>query len=434
MEPLILSGNVVFADGVRPAEIVVEGATIKAVEERGHGVPDTSEVIFPGFIDIHVHAREFPRPPETDQQALSGWESATRKETFSTAGSAAIDGGVTLYCAMPNDVVPPDDEHSYSRKIETASASPCPAVLFAAVTRCSEPWADLAYKVYLDSQPSSVGFASWRDLEETLPRYRGCRMFFHAEDPEVLSRFAAPGPRWKIRPPEAEFRAVERILELTAKFDLLSHVCHVSTEKAVVAIQAYNRQSKMPVTCEATPHHLFFSVDPDGNVSCHGDGTVQNPGLLECNPPLRSEHDRRFLLEALRDGLVDLLASDHAPHTLDDKRRGAAGMPHLDTLGPFAGWLMRDCGFSPVRVSEILSTAPAKVMSEDLNRRHGVIEPGAAASFSIMDLSRETEVEGATIKGRGPLQTRCGWSPFSGIPLPAAVKGTIILGKQHLFW
>jgi len=433
VEPVILSGNVVFADGVRPARIVLEGATIRTVEDCDQCPADNSELIFPGFIDIHVHAREFPRPSEKDRVALDAWEAATRKETFSTAGYAAINGGVTQYCAMPNDAVPPDDEQSYARKIETASASSCPAVLLAAITSRSEPWADLPYKVYLDSHPSTVTFTSWKDLEAALSRYRGCRVFFHAEDPEILSLSAGSGPRWQTRPPRAEIQAVERILELTAKFDLQTHICHVSTEEAVMTIQAYNRHAKWSVTCEATPHHLFFSVDKEGKVSCRCDGTVKDPRLLECNPPIRSEHDRRFLLEALREGLVDILATDHAPHTLDDKRRGAAGMPHLDTLGAFTGWLMRDCGFSPVRIAEVLSSAPARVISRDLTRPHGVLGHGAAASFSILDLSGETRVEGGTINGRGPLHTRCGWSPFSEIALPALVKATIVLGKQYFF-
>ncbi len=103
----------------------------------------------------------------------------------------------------------------------------------------------------------------------------------------------------------------------------------------------YNRVSEDRVTCEVTPHHLFFSIR-EGNVFAAGAKEIPASALLDCNPPLRPESDRRFLLDALKDGVVDLLASDHAPHTMDDKRSGSPGMPHLDTLGPFSGWLMSE--------------------------------------------------------------------------------------------
>jgi dihydroorotase len=354
MEPVSIKGRGVFADGVRPAQVLVDPETgsivsvseLESDEDRGH-------LLFPGFIDIHVHAREYPRPHSFDRQAIARWEAACRKETFRTAGEAAINGGVTLIAAMPNDPIPPDNPDVHAEKRLAAESSPCPVIMFASITERSEPWGDLPYKVYLDIAASAVSFTTWADLENALARYRGCRVFFHAEDPDTLAKFQGDGPRWNTRPPEAETRAVEKILELTAKLGLHSHICHVSTEKAVSLIHDYNRVSDDRVTCEVTPHHLFFSVHEE-NVLAAVSKEIPASALLGCNPPLRPESDRRFLLDALMDGTVDLLASDHAPHTMDDKRAGSPGMPHLDTLGPFAGWLMNDCGFSPLRIAEIL--------------------------------------------------------------------------------
>ncbi|MGB6066375.1 MAG: amidohydrolase family protein, partial [Desulfomonilaceae bacterium] len=241
-----------------------------------------------------------------------------------------------------------------------------------------------------------------------------------------------PGPRWKTRPPEAEIRAVEKILELTAKLGLHSHICHVSTERAVSLIQDYNRTSEDRVTCEVTPHHLFFSVQ-DGKILAAGEQNVPASALLECNPPMRPESDRLFLFDALKEGVIDVLASDHAPHTMDDKRNGSPGMPHLDTLGPFAGWLMNQCGFPPVRVAEVLSTAPARLFDHDLDLPHGTIGTGYAASLTILDIRNSMLVEGNRIEGRGALKTLCGWSPFEGVRLPARVAGTVVRGKQYVF-
>jgi dihydroorotase len=424
-------GRAVLPAGVRPAQISFDTETASIVSVAESELPtEDNLLIFPGFVDLHVHAREYGRPQEADKTAIEKWEAMCRKETFATAGEAAVNGGVTLFAAMPNDPVPPDNPEVYALKQGIAASSSCPMVLFAAITKSSEPWADLPYKVYLDHVPSSVSFTNWNDLEIALSRYGGCRVFFHAEDPEVLQKYG-PGARWKTRPPEAEIIAVEKILELSTKLGIHTHICHVSTRKAVELIGSHNRASGNSVTCEVTPHHLFFSVK-DGNVSSAESALVPLADLLESNPPLRTEDDRRFMVEALKEGLVDVLASDHAPHTEADKRNGAPGMPHLDTLGPFAGWLMKRCGFTPVRVAEVLSRVPGKILEPDLSLHHGSIEPGAEASFTVLDLAATSLVEENGISGRGPLKTRCGWSPFLGIPLPAAVKRTIIRGESRL--
>ena len=429
-----ISGQAVFSDGVRPAEITFdeESGMITAVEHAAADLPEDI-LVFPGFIDIHVHAREYALPQDADSTARGKWEAACRKETFSTAGQAAINGGVTLFAAMPNDPIPPSDEDTYKKKQSIASGSPCPVIVYAAITPESAPWADLPYKVYLDRVPSSMNFTDWRELQAALNRYAGCRVFFHAEDPEILNRSAGEGPRWRTRPPDAEIRAVEKILEMTAKLGIRTHICHVSTEKAVRLIQEYNASSANRVTCEVTPHHLFFSVEED-RVICPERDAIPFASLLESNPPLRSEADRRFLVEALRDGLVQVLASDHAPHTIEDKQNGAPGMPHLDTLGAFAGWLMNRCGFLPVRVAEVMSAAPARIFAKDLALGHVSIEPGAAAALTVLDLRGSTAVGDGAIEGRGPLKTRCGWSPFEGLELSAAVKTTVVGGKVYEFY
>jgi dihydroorotase len=206
-------------------------------------------------------------------------------------------------------------------------------------------------------------------------------------------------------------------------------MCHVSTKAAVNLIYEYNRSSSYPVTCEVTPHHVFFSVNEKG-VSAQTTADLSNWSLLDCNPPLRSEQDRLFLIDALKNGTINILATDHAPHTLQDKANGAPGMPHLDTLGAFVGWLLQTCGFTPHRISEILCSGPVRLFQSDLQTPHGAIEPGAIASFTILDFGSSTQVEETEIIGRGPLQTRCKWSPFSGMSFPAQVKKTIVRGKE----
>ncbi|MFH0821944.1 MAG: amidohydrolase family protein [Pseudomonadota bacterium] len=426
-----LQGNAVFPSGIRPVNITFdeEPGEIVSVTEAAETSEDL-RLIFPGFIDIHVHAREYPRPGVCNHQAIEKWESACRKETFSTASRAAINGGVTLYCAMPNDAVAPADRETYDNKRAVAADSLCPVVLFAAVTSISSPWADLPYKVYLDPGPSDLSFNDWRSLEEVLCRYERCRVFFHAEDPEILARTAGSGPRWITRPPEAEVRAVEKVLDLTHKLNLTTHICHISTREGVERINDYNRSVDRRVTSEVTPHHLFFSVD-NGVVSCCGRQEVEHWRLLESNPPLRSEDDRLFLLDALKTGAIDVLASDHAPHTLADKAAGAPGMPHLDTLGAFAGWLIKEGGFSPQRVAAVLSTEPARLFHAEVGPGHGRIAPGSPASFTVLDLASSTLVGETKEEMSRRLETRCAWSPFMGIRLPASVATAVVMGRVY---
>jgi dihydroorotase len=433
MQVSSIKGNVAFADAVRPAEISVDldSGLILSVDALDR-VEAASTILFPGFVDLHVHAREYPEP-EGDPAAVSTWEALCRKETFQTAGRAAINGGVTLFAAMPNDPVPPDNAERYEAKRKLIASSPCPVILFAAASPTSEPWADIPYKVYLDDHPSSFGFTSWKDLGGALARFRGCRVFFHAEDPDLLKK-TGTGPRWKTRPPQAEIAAVEKILDFTARHGLITHICHLSVAKSVRLIEEFNSTASQKVTCEVTPHHLFFGIR-DGSVRTALGSKVPHTEayLLECNPPIRSEDDRRYLLQALRDGRIDMVATDHAPHTLEDKRNGSPGMPHLDTVGAFAGWLMKKCRFTPSRIAAVLSQEPAKKLAVDLACPHGTIEAGSAASFTVLDLSEVTEIEQTALRVRGPLETRCGWSPFAGCAFPASVAKTIVRGKTYSF-
>jgi dihydroorotase len=434
MDAYFITGQTVFPEGVRPARIGIDpgSGVIVSVEDSNNSMSG-NKLIFPGFVDAHVHAREYPEPSESDSPEWEKWQSACKKEIFTSAGNAAINGGVTAIAAMPNDPAPPDNPERYSSKLRISESSPCPVVLFACVTKNSEPWGDLPYKVYLDSVPSPGSFDSWSDLKETLGRYKGRRIFFHAEDPEILRKNAGKGPRWKTRPAEAETNAVRKILDLTTTLGLKTHICHLSTQEAVTIVHGYNRNASTRVTSEASPHHLFFHVF-NGKVSGPGWSEIPNANLLESNPPLRSETDRAFLLDALKTGQVDMLATDHAPHTIQDKLLGAPGMPHLDTVGPFVSWLLNKQGFTPQRVAEALAVVPSEIFAPDLTIAQGHIEPGFAASFTILDLNAKVSIDRVGIQGRGLFRTRCGWSPFSGFRFPGTVMKTIVRGQGYSFY
>jgi dihydroorotase len=428
-----ISGTAVLPDGARTATVEFDEETgiISSVIPSEEGT-DNRYLIFPGFVDIHVHAREYPEPPSSAPADIAKWEAACKKETFRTAGQAAIHGGVVMYAAMPNDALPPFARDTYELKAALAKTSQCPVVLYAAVTQESEPWADIPYKVYTDAHATAFSFNNRAQMEQALRRYRGCRVFFHAEDPAILRAQPRHVPRWSSRPPEAEINAVEHILELTAKYSLRTHICHVSTRRTVELVEEYNRTASEPISTEVTPHHLYFSVSKHGTMTATGAPLFHEPSMLDCNPPLRSEDDRRYLVEALKEGRIDILASDHAPHTLEDKAQGAPGMPHLDTLGPFVGRLIKSEGFGLLRVADMLARKPAAVIGEHLTQHLvGGLEAGSPAALTVLDLHTPCVIEADGIKDRGAFRTKCGWSPFSGSELPASVESVVINGSVY---
>ncbi len=420
--------NAVCDDAIRPIQITINEAdgTIEEIE-KAEQTPNPNYILFPGFIDIHVHAREFPKPSASSSM-FAKWEAACRKETFQTAGLAAINGGVVLLGAMPNDAVPPDNVDAYEQKKRLSRKSACPVVVYGAITKNSEPWADIPYKLYLDKNSSSVNFATWREAQSVLARYKNCRLFFHAEDPELL-QLDASNSRSVTRPPQSEVQAVENIIEATEKFGLKSHICHISTRSALEKIIEHNRGSSRKITTEVTPHHLFYSFQA-GQIYSPFIEAIDHPELLECNPPIRTEENRQFLLDCLKAGSIDVLASDHAPHTFEDKKNGAPGMPHLDTLGLFAAFLINRAGFTPSVIARVMSSRPAEFFLPDLPVPYGKIQVGHAASFTILDITAQSKLTDKGIEGRGAFKTKCGWSPFAGFTFPGNVYATYVLGKK----
>jgi dihydroorotase len=427
-----MQGRAVFRDGIRCVEIDYDTVSglILAVRSRSD-LADAGRLIFPGFIDLHVHAREYAAPADTDPDRKAAHARMLAKETFATAGAAAINGGVVLYAAMPNDPEPPDDRLKWEAKRALTKTSACPVIVMGCVTERSEPFADIPYKLYLDSRASISSFDHWRNVEEALSRYRGMRVFFHAEDPDALREAPSDGPRWRTRPAHVEIRAVKRLLELVGRYGIRAHMCHISTRGALDAIADFNATASTKVTCEITPHHLGFSILEDRPRPAFGESTA--PVLLMgSNPPIREEEDRRFCVEALRTGLADILATDHAPHTREDKAAGAPGIPHLDTVGPFAGALMTHLSFTPERITEILAAGPARICAKEAGG-YGEIVPGRVASFTVLNLRKDERIIGGAIEGRGPLRTKSGWSCFEGMSLPARVEEVVVFGKRYTF-
>lgn len=406
---MIVAGPLVSTEAVRRGQIRIERDSIVEVgPSLGQADYEFGDdcLIFAGMGDIHIHARDDVS------------EAETYKEDFSTAAAAALHGGVVHVADMPNNRIAPIDDASYCAKQQHVArrGAPIEVTLYAGIGPGTRPLSFPApYKVYMGHSVGDLFFTTLEQLDATLAPYRGCDVSFHCEDPVLLESHKQAATHEERRPPACEVSATRFALEMIAKYELRGKLCHYSVEDGLPLIRAA-RAAGLPVTCEVTPHHLYFST---------ADITDANRGWMQMNPPLRSPADRRAMLEALRDGTLDYLATDHAPHTLAEKAKGISGQPHLDTYGPFVTWLLVEQGFHPEQVAAFCSRNPGDFVNPyTAPRKYGRLEPGYVASLTVLNLKRSVTIR------REDLRTKCGWSPFEGVTFPGSLEAVFVAGRR----
>ncbi|HEX7580357.1 MAG TPA: dihydroorotase, partial [Thermoanaerobaculia bacterium] len=361
-------------------DVLLRDGIVAAVDERiappkGAEVVDASGlVVAPGFVDLHTHLRE------------PGYE---YKETIATGTAAAAAGGYTTVCAMANTDPVIDDAPSAAfvvrRARETGRVRVYPIGALSKglkgveLAEIGSMKAEGIVAVSDDGNPVVNGNLMRRALEYAsmfnLP------VVVHEEDPSLVAGgvmnegWAATRLGLAGWPAVAESSMVARDVQLAALTGARLHVAHVSTAGSLAAIRQA-RASGVKVTCEVTPHHLTLV---DEEVVRSGYDT-----RFKMNPPLRSEEDRRALVEGLLDGTVDCIATDHAPHHADEKALEFADAPFgvtgLETALPvLVDAFVATKVLSLARLVELLSTAPARVFS----LAAGSLAPGAAADVVL---------------------------------------------------
>ncbi|MBM84345.1 MAG: amidohydrolase [Planctomycetaceae bacterium] len=406
---MIIQGRLVSSKGVETGQVRFDGDTIAEVGSN-IGPPNIvfgdGCLVFAGMGDIHIHARD-----DVSQEQI-------HKEDFETAGAAAVNGGVVHVADMPNNPAAPIDDESYAGKCQHLSSRDVPIhiTLYAGIGPGTRPLSKpVPYKAYMGPSVGDLFFTSLAQLEETLQHYRGQCVSFHCEDPELLEAHKNAATHEQQRPAECELSATKFALQMIEKFELTGKLCHYSVKDGLPLIRdARNRG--IPVTCEVTPHHLYYDVSDIDEV---------NRPLMQMNPPLRNIEDRLAMLDALREGIVDYLATDHAPHTLEEKATGVSGQPHLDTYGSFVTWLIGEQGFTPEQAATFVSEKPGDFVNPFVApKRFGYIEPGAVASLTVLNMSKPYTVV------RENLKTKCAWSPFEGTTFPGSVEAVFVDGER----
>jgi dihydroorotase len=364
-------------------------------------------IIFPGFGDIHIHARE----------DVSGKH--TYKEDFTSAGEAAVNGGVVHVADMPNNPIPPVSDSSYEAKLNLTHKSKIHISIYAGIGPDTNPLKkEVPYKVFMGPSIGELFFKTNEELEETIKRYKGKDVSFHCEDPVVLEENKTASTHEDRRPLKAEILATDFALYLIEKYELKGKLCHYSSGEGLQKIISAKKKG-LSVSCEVTPTHLFY----DRSVL-----TEENHKWFQMNPPLRFEEDKNILLKAYKEGWIDFLATDHAPHSIEEKLKGISGISQLDTYALFVTHLLLKENVSLERILETCCTKPAEFVRPYLPKKFGkgfgFIQNNYSASFTVLNLKNETKFTKEMIKSKS------GWSPFENYTFPGSIESVYFHGKK----
>jgi dihydroorotase len=402
-------------------DVLVEDSHVQKVgkrfDTRGARIIDvTGRLVCPGFIDLHCHLRE---PGRED------------KETIATGTRAAAAGGFTAVCAMPN-TDPVNDRAGITRAIlDRARTDGVVRVHpIGAITRGSQgeelaEYGDLREAGCVAVSDDGRPVASARVMRRALEYARAfdLTVIDHCEEP-ALAQGAAMNEGTvatllglRGAPAVGEAVVVERDVLLAELVGGKVHIAHVSAAASVDSVRR-GKARGVRVTAEATPHHLLLT-----------DQAVKDSGYdtsTKMNPPLRTESDRQALLEGLRDGTIDCIATDHAPHTVDDKKveydQAAFGVVGLETAVALCLDRLVGAGLLDLALLvSLLSTRPARI----LGLPGGTLAPGSPADITVLDPGRRVVVDPSRFESKGRHTPFAGWS-LKGGPSLTIVGGQVV--------
>ena len=383
-------------------DLVVDGGRIVSVggEAADGGADRTVDLgglhLLPGLVDVHVHLRE---------------PGFTQKETIATGTAAAAHGGYTTVCAMPNLNPAPDSPATLGVELAAIGRDARVKVIpYGCITMGQRGAGELVDFAAL--APDVVGFSddgrgvqSEALMEEAMRRAAAVRkpIVAHCEVDDLLrGGYIHDGEYCREHghrgiSSESEWRQVERDIALAERTGCQYHVCHVSTRESVELVRRA-RACGLAVSCETAPHYLLLC-----------DEDLQEEGRFKMNPPLRSRADRDALREGVLDGTIEVIATDHAPHTAEEKSRGLAGsamgIVGLECAFPLLyTYLVKPGMLTLERLVELMSLNPRRIFGLG-----GGLQAGQPADFTVMDLGAEYEIDPAAFLSMGHATPFAGW-------------------------
>lgn len=397
------AGDVAVEEG-RMVSVGVQADGDRTVDLRGMH-------LVPGLVDVHVHLRE---------------PGFSAKETIATGTAAAAHGGYTTVCSMPNLSPAPDAPETLEAQLEIIRRDAVVRVIpYGCITKGQKGRGEL-----VDFEALAAGVAGFSDdgrgvqsaelMQEAMRRAAktGRPVVAHCEVDELLrGGYIHDGVYCREHGhkgicSESEWAQVKRDIELAEKTGCQYHVCHVSTKESVELVRRAKAKG-LCVSCETAPHYLLLC-----------DGDLQEDGRFKMNPPLRSREDREALIAGIADGTIEVIATDHAPHTAEEKARGLAGSA--------MGIVGLECAFAllykyMVLPGTITLEKLIALMSENPRRIFGLggaLQPGAAADFTVFDLNAEYEIDPAAFLSKGRA------TPFAGWPVQGRTMLTVVGGRE----
>lgn len=404
---LLKNGLTVSPEGTRKEDVLIAGGRIKAIGNdievpEGTAVVDIDGcVVTAGFTDIHVHFRE---------------PGFTAKETIHTGSMAAARGGYTTVCAMPNLNPVPDSLETLAVEQEAIDRDAVIEVLpYCSITKGRKGLELVDMAALKDRCPAfSDDGSGVQDEKMMLEAMKSAArentiIAAHCEDNSLLRGGYIHDGAWcaahghKGICSESEWGQIKRDIELCAMTGCRYHVCHISTAESVALIRDAKSRG-VNVTCETGPHYLTLCEDD-----------MQEDGRFKMNPPLRGAADREALIEGLLDGTIDAIATDHAPHTAEEKSRGLAhsamGIVGLETSFPVLyTHLVRTGRMSLFDLMDKMSASPRRIFGLP-----ELFVPGAAADITVIDLNDKYNIDSSTFLSMGRSTPFEGWEVYGRI-------------------
>ncbi|HFB2048209.1 MAG: dihydroorotase [Hyphomicrobiaceae bacterium] len=416
---ILRGGTVVNHEGMGIRDIAVKAGRIACLGDLG--MVSSKKVInckglhiLPGVIDSQVHFRE------------PGLE---HKENLQTGSRAAVAGGVTTVFDMPNTAPPTTNEKQLVDKLSRAHHRMfCDFAFYIGGTsenidnipELEKIEGSAGIKVFMGSSTGSLLLDDKVELDYLISRL-GRRAAFHAEDEtrlvmrQHIKRVgdSSSHPEW--RDSRSALIATERLVQLAEKHKRRVHILHISTGDEMDYLRAHRQW----VTAEVTPNHLTFSA-PD----CYRElGTY-----VQMNPPVRNAEHQKRIWQAVVDGTVDVLGSDHAPHTREEKGRvypdSYSGMPGVQTLVPIMLDHVNSGRLSLARFVDLTSHGPQRVFGITSKGRIAI---GYDADFTVVDLKRQKTITDSWI------ESKCGWTPYNGVTVTGWPVGTFVRGHLAMW-
>lgn len=371
------------------------------------------KIILPGLVDTHVHFRE----------PGSEW-----KEDWLTGSKAAAKGGVTFVMEMPNTDPPTTTVVRLLEKKKLAKSVVNFGLNAGIGEKNIDQIADLskhanAFKIYM---AETTGELKLDDNDLIMKAFdkiskTGKVVCVHTENQKMNERFLKmyknkddPLGHAKSRPRESEILAINDTIGMAEQTKVKLHICHVTTKGGLDLIK--KAKKSVDVTCETCPHYLFMTQED----------LKKKKALAKMNPPLRTKEDQVALWKGISNGTIDILASDHAPHTIEEKYQdiwlAPAGVPGVETTLPLMLNAVNKRMVGLKKVIELMHDNPVKRFGLG---NYGNIEVGNDANLTVIDLKKKWKIS------REDLLTKCGWSPYEGwevkgIPVMTIVNGNLV--------